>query len=167
MKVNRVRASFLLLASILLGGASVEKSSDTIVEEKATPPIKLSKKGEWVLEVNRFGGLSPRIHHFILSSDAQFTVLSSSPVTKSNVSGPVFRKIAQMVPAIFDVKISTDAFSLNCMDCIKTTMRVWQLRSDGKTALLEQKWDDGTVGKVPGEIIKLYNEAVNLQKVRE
>ena len=43
MKVNRVRASFLLLASILLGGASVEKSSDTIVEEKATP-IKLSKK---------------------------------------------------------------------------------------------------------------------------
>jgi hypothetical protein len=129
--------------------------------------VRLLKKGEWLLEVYRFGGFSPRIHHFILSSDAQFTVLSSSPVTKSNVSGPLFRKIAQMVPTIFDVKISTEAFSLTCMDCIETTLRVWQLRSDGKAALLEQKWDDGGIGKVSGEIIKLYNEAVKLQKVRE
>lgn len=159
MKINRVRASFFLLASILLGGASVEKSSDTIVKEQ----VSLLKKGGWVLEVHRFGGLSPRLHHFILSSDAQFTVLSSSPVTKRNVSGPSFRKIAQMLPTIFDVKISTDAFSLNCMDCIETTLRAWQLRADGKIALLEQKWNDGGIGKVPGEIIKLYNEAVKLR----
>ena len=163
MKVNRVEALFLLLASILLGGASVEKSSNTIVKEQ----VRLLKKGEWVLEVYRFGGFSPRIHHFTLSSDARFTVLSSSPVTKSNVSGPLFRKIAQMVPTIFDVKISTEAIVPGCMDCIETTLRVWQLRSDGKTALLEQEWNDGGIEKVPGEIMKLYNEAVKLQKVRE
>ena len=141
MKVNRVPASFLLLASILLGGACVEKSSNTIVQDQVRP----LKKGEWVLEVYQFGGFSPRIYHFILSSDAQFTVLSSSPVMKSNVSGPSFRKIAQMVPTIFDVKISTDAFVLGCMDCIETTLRVSQLRSDGKTALLEQEWNDGGI----------------------
>ena len=162
MKVKRVQASFLLLVSILLGGASGEKSSDSIVEDQ----VRLLKKGEWVLEVYRFGGFSPRIHHFILSSDALFTVLSSSPVTKSNVSGPLFKKIAEMVPEIFDVKISTDAFVQGCMDCIETTLRVWQLRSDGKTALLEQEWNDGGIGKVPGEIIKLYNEAVKFQKLR-
>lgn len=160
MKFNRVQASFLLLASILLGAACVEKSSNTIVQDR----VRLLKKGEWLLEVYRFGGFSPRLHHFILSSDAQFTVLSSSRVTKSNVSGPSFRRIAQMVPTIFDVKISTDAFFLDCMDCIETTLRVWQLRSDGKTALLEQKWNDGGMEKVPGEILKLYNEAVKLQK---
>ena len=128
MKVYRVKPSFLLLASILLGAASVEKSSNTIVKEQ----VGLLKKGEWVLEVYRFGGFSPRIHHFMRSSDAQYTVLSSSPITKSNVSGPLFRKIAQMVPTIFDVKISTEAFVPVCMDCIETTFRVWQLRSDGK-----------------------------------
>jgi hypothetical protein len=72
-----------------------------------------------------------------------------------------------MVPAIFDVKISRDAFVLGCMDCIETTLRLWQLRSDGKTGRLEQKWNDGGIGNVPGEIIKLYNEVVKLQKMRE
>lgn len=154
----------LFMASAALADSNVKESIGTVTNKQVTPPLTLSGKGSWLIEINQRGGFAPRFHRFVVTSNKSFTVLSSSPSLTSQIEPQLFSRTAEVIPSIFSAKVSTHSTFNLCMDCVYTDIQAWQVMKNGETRFIKVDLGDLSHSTMEPVIKDLISRGHEMQK---
>lgn len=140
----------------------------------ALPTLLLPQgKGAWVVRVETSGGFTGRgLGNYTASSSGELKCLTyvQPAGCPEHLEGETPEVIGRLVGAIPrtssapPVEASAPGRSM-CNDCVTTTMSVRRRDADGEQTVT-YRWDESTIGAVPGEVLRLRAAILALASVR-
>lgn len=124
--------------------------------------------GAWVVRIETSGGFTGRgSGNVMASSDGD--VRCSAPACPARLAPEVRQSIDRLVAGIpLPGEVSQRPPVVNsgiCNDCVTTTMTVQRRDGDGERTT-QFRWDESTIGTVPGEALRLHAAVVGLARLQ-
>jgi len=131
-----------------------------------------SENGAWVVRIETSGGFTGRgLGNYTLSSSGDVKCVSLAPQEPcpARLVPETQQSIARLVTAIPVVTPGGAPESPGrrsvCSDCVTTRMTV-RRRDDAGEQTLSYRWDESTLGTVPGEVLRLHAAVIALASPR-
>jgi len=131
-----------------------------------------SENGAWVVRIETSGGFTGRgLGNYTASSSGELKCasLTRQVPCPDRLVPETQQSISRLVTAIPAVTISAPPGAPGrgtiCNDCVTTTMTVRRRNGDGEQAA-SYRWDESTIGSVPGEVLRLHAAVIALASPR-
>ena len=125
--------------------------------------------GAWVVRIETSGGFTGRGSGSFTASSAGAVLCASAGPCPSRLAPDARQSIEQLVadiPVPGDVSPRSPGVSAGiCNDCVTTTMTVQRRDGDGER-IIQFRWDESTLGTIPGEVLRLHSAVIALARLR-
>ena len=125
--------------------------------------------GAWVVRIETSGGLTGRGSGSFAASSAGELLCVAAAGCPSRLVPQVQESIDRLlaeIPVLADAASRPPTFhSSICNDCVITTMTVQRRNGDGERTV-QFRWDEGTLGTVPSEVLRLHSAVLSLSRRR-
>ena len=127
-----------------------------------------SDERAWVILIETRGGFTGRGTGSVSASSAGEVLCTSPGVCPTRLVPDTQQSIGRLVAAL---PVPADARSRPavrpsiCSDCVTTTMTVQRRDGDGARTI-RFRWDESTLGTIPGDVLQLHAAVVALARLR-
>jgi len=125
--------------------------------------------GAWIVRIETSGGFTGRGSGSFTANSAGELFCPSAASCPSRLAAGAQQSIGKLVA---DIRLVADVSARQavgtsgiCSDCVTTTMTV-QRRDDDGERTIQFRWDESTLGTVPGEVLRLHSAVVATARLR-
>jgi hypothetical protein len=125
------------------------------------PPVDLPDgAASWVVQIISGGGFSGAVTDALtISSGGSLTC----PGSKAKPLAPeAVQSLTQLVASVQPITPPLQETVSMCSDCSQTTLIIWRREADRNVKSIVTTWDEITKGRVPDDILRLYEEIAML-----
>jgi hypothetical protein len=125
------------------------------------PPVDLPEgAASWVVQIVTGGGFSGAVTDALIVSSAGSL---ACPGSKAKPLVPeAVQSLTQLVASVQPVTPPLQKTVPMCSDCSQTTLIIWRREADRNVKTVVATWDELTKGRVPDDILRLYEEIAML-----
>jgi len=132
-------------------------------------PVLPPDEQAWVVLIETRGGFTGRGTGSVSATSAGEVLCTSAGVCPARLVPDAQQSIGRLVaglPMPADVPSRPPAVGPSiCNDCVTTTMTVQRRDRDGARTL-QFRWDESTLGTIPGDVLQLHAAVVALPRLR-
>jgi hypothetical protein len=121
------------------------------------PPVELPEAAaSWVVQIFSGGGFSgANPDALTISSGGSL----ACPGSKAKPLAPeAVQSLTQLVASMQPITPPLEKAVSMCSDCTQTTLIIWRREADRNVKTIVTTWDELTKGRVPDDILRLYEE---------